>query len=118
MLQHGAGEEQQAEEGVGAQEEQLAAVVVPVGPRQVARRVVLLLRVQLRRLQPVGSAGEATPKAEVGFKTPFSLFSLILASTSAQSLTGFFDFFPTGIENRKENLSLTSKELLSEERRT
>lgn len=59
VLQHGADEEQQAEEGVGAQEEQLAAVVVPVDPRQVARRVVLLLLVQVRRLQPVGSAGEA-----------------------------------------------------------
>lgn len=84
MLQHGADEEQQAEEGVAAQEEQLAAVVVPVGPRQVARRVVLLLLVQVRRLQPVRSAGgdggEATPTPEVSFKAPSSLFSLILVS--------------------------------------
>lgn len=32
VLQHGAQEEQQAEQGIGAEEEQLAAVVVPVCP--------------------------------------------------------------------------------------
>lgn len=58
MLQHGADEEQQAEEGIRAQEEQLPAVVVPVGTGQVTRRVVLLLLVQVGRLQPVRSAGE------------------------------------------------------------
>lgn len=55
VLQHGADEQQQADTGVGAQEEQLAAVVVPVGSGQVARSLTLLL-IQIWRLQPVGSA--------------------------------------------------------------
>lgn len=74
MLQHGADEEQQAEEGVRAQEEQLPTVVVPVGTGQVTRRVVLLLLVQVGRLQPVRSTGEdgggATKQEVLYFSTP------------------------------------------------
>lgn len=72
MLEHGTDEEQHAEEGVRAQEEQLPAVVVPVGARQITRRVVLLLLFQIGRLQPVCSTGEdggeATPKEDISFK--------------------------------------------------
>lgn len=81
MLQHGIDEEHQAEEGVHAQEEQLPAVVVPVGARQITRRVVLLLLFQIGRLQPVGSTGEdggeATPKEDVSFK-PSDKISFLL----------------------------------------
>lgn len=54
VLQHGPDEQQQAETRVGAQEQQLPAVVVPVGPGQVARSVALLL-ILVRGLQPVRS---------------------------------------------------------------
>lgn len=56
VLQHGAHKQQHAEAGVQAQEQQLPTVVVPVGPRQVAGGLALLL-VQVRGLQPIGSTG-------------------------------------------------------------
>lgn len=59
VLQHGPREQQQAEAGVQTQEQQLPAVVVPVGSSQVARSVTLLL-IQIRRLQPVRSTEERT----------------------------------------------------------
>lgn len=57
VLQHGPDEQQQAEAGVAAQEQQLPAVVVPVGSGEVARSMALLL-IQIRRLQPVRSTEE------------------------------------------------------------
>lgn len=55
VAQHGDDEQQQVKEGVHSQEQQLPAVVLPVGPGKVARGLTLLL-VQIRRLQPVSSA--------------------------------------------------------------
>lgn len=48
MLQHSYDEEENVEEGVQAEEEQLSAVVVPVHPGQIARRLPLVL-VHIRR---------------------------------------------------------------------
>lgn len=62
MLQHGPHKQQHAEAGVQAEEQQLPAVVVPVGPRQVAGGLALLL-VQVGGLQPVGSTGRRGRKA-------------------------------------------------------
>lgn len=56
VLQHGPHEQQHAEAGVQAEEQQLPTVVVPVGPRQVAGGLALLL-VQVGGLQPIGSTG-------------------------------------------------------------
>lgn len=67
VLQHGPDEEQQAEEGVRAQEQQLPAVVVPVSPGQVPRSAALLL-VQVRRLQPVSST-DTERDTGLGLKT-------------------------------------------------
>lgn len=61
VLERGHGEEQQVQAGVGAQEEQLAAVVVPVRGGQVPRRAPLGL-LQGRWLEPVGSAGGRCPQ--------------------------------------------------------
>lgn len=53
VLQHCDDEEERIQESVQAEEEQLAAVVVPVRPRQVTRSLTFLL-LQIRRFQPVG----------------------------------------------------------------
>ena len=67
VLQHGPHKQQQAEAGVQTQEQQLPAVVVPVGSSQVTRSVTLLL-IHIRRLQPVSST-EGWRKGERGTAT-------------------------------------------------
>lgn len=65
VLQHGGDEQQHAEAGVCAQEEQFAAVVLPICSGQVTRSVVAPLLIQFRRFQPVGSTegGEKEERA-------------------------------------------------------
>ncbi len=53
VLPHCDDEEEHIQESVQAEEQQLAAVFVPVRPRQVTRSLALLL-LQTRRFQPVG----------------------------------------------------------------
>lgn len=55
--QHGYDKQQHIEAGVPTQEQQLTAVVVPVGSGQVPRSLMLLL-IQIRWLQPVSSTKE------------------------------------------------------------
>lgn len=57
VVENGAEEQRHVEEGVRAQEQQLPAVVLPVGPGQVPVGPRLLL-LHVRGLQPVGSAVE------------------------------------------------------------
>lgn len=55
VVQHGGDEQHQVEQNVAAQEQELPAVVLPVGPGQVPGRLRLLLLL-IRRFQPVSGA--------------------------------------------------------------
>lgn len=57
VLEHGHDEEQQVEDAIHKQEQQLATVVLPVSLGEVPRSLILLL-IQIRRLQPVSSTTE------------------------------------------------------------